>query len=123
MKSLNIILIIIIFLTSNCNLFSQDYNFTKQDTLRGSITPERAWWDLVYYHLDISVNPDEKFIKGSNTITYSVLDSEDRLQVDLQDPLKITKVEQNGKILDFESVGNAHFIKLVEKQKKVIFSQ
>ena len=118
MKSLNIILIIIFFLTSNCNLFSQDYNFTKQDTLRGSITPERAWWDLVYYHLDISVNPDEKFIKGSNTITYSVLDSEDRLQVDLQDPLKITKVEQNGKILDFESVGNAHFIKLVEKQKK-----
>ncbi|MBL6591740.1 MAG: M1 family metallopeptidase [Flavobacteriaceae bacterium] len=118
MKSLNIILIIIFFLTSNFNLFSQDYNFTKQDTLRGSITPERAWWDLVYYHLDISVNPDEKFIKGSNTITYSVLNSEDRLQVDLQDPLKITKVEQNGKILDFESVGNAHFIKLIEKQKK-----
>ena len=118
MKSLNIILIIIFFLTSSFNLFSQDYNFTKQDTLRGSITPERAWWDLVYYHLDISVNPDEKFIKGSNTITYSVLNSEDRLQVDLQDPLKITKVEQNGKILDFESVGSAHFINLVENQKK-----
>jgi aminopeptidase N len=118
MKSLNIILIIIFFLTSSFNLFSQDYSFTKQDTLRGSITPERAWWDLVYYHLDISVNPDEKFIKGSNTITYSVLNSEDRLQVDLQDPLKITKVEQNGKILDFESVGSAHFIKLVENQKK-----
>jgi aminopeptidase N len=118
MKSLNIKLIIIFFLTSSFNLFSQDYNFTKQDTLRGSITPERAWWDLVYYHLDISVNPDEKFIKGSNTITYSVLNSEDRLQVDLQDPLKITKVEQNGKILDFESVGSAHFIKLVENQKK-----
>ena len=48
------------FFISNCNLFSQDYNFTKQDTLLGSITPERAWWDLVYYHLDISVNPDEK---------------------------------------------------------------
>jgi hypothetical protein len=25
--------------------------FTRQDTLRGSITPERAWWDLTYYHL------------------------------------------------------------------------
>ena len=31
--------------------------FTEQDTLRGSITPERAWWDLSYYHLDIEVNP------------------------------------------------------------------
>ena len=69
MKSLNIILIIIFFLTFNFNLFSQYYNITKQDTLRGSIIPERAWWDLVSYHLDISVNPDEKFIKGSTTIT------------------------------------------------------
>ena len=43
-------------------IFSQ--NFTRQDTLRGSITPERAWWDLTYYHLDISVDPENKFIKG-----------------------------------------------------------
>jgi len=100
------------------NSYSQQYNFTKQDTLRGSITPERAWWDLVYYHLDISVKPDEKFIEGSNTITYNVLNSSDRLQVDLQSPLKITKVEQNGNLLDFESQGNAHFIKLLDKQKK-----
>ena len=27
--------------------------FTHQDTLRGSITKERAWWDLKYYHLDV----------------------------------------------------------------------
>jgi hypothetical protein len=33
--------------------------FTEQDTLRGSITPERSWWDLNYYHLDIEVKPDE----------------------------------------------------------------
>ncbi len=114
----NITQLIFFFLLFNLNSYSQDYNFTKQDTLRGSITPERAWWDLVYYHLDISVKPDEKFIEGSNTITYNVLNSSDRLQVDLQSPLKITKVEQNGNLLDFESQGNAHFIKLVDKQKK-----
>ena len=114
----NITLLIFFFLLFNLNSYSQDYNFTKQDTLRGSITPERAWWDLVYYHLDISVKPDEKFIEGSNTITYNVLNSSDRLQVDLQSPLKITKVEQNGNLLDYESQGNAHFIKLVDKQKK-----
>ena len=114
----NITLLIFFFLLFNLNSYSQDYNFTKQDTLRGSITPERAWWDLVYYHLDISVKPDEKFIEGSNTITYNILNSSDRLQVDLQSPLKITKVEQNGNLLDFESQGNAHFIKLLDKQKK-----
>ena len=110
--------LLIFFLIISMNSYSQQYNFTKQDTLRGSITPERAWWDLVYYHLDISVKPDEKFIEGSNTITYNVLKPSDRLQVDLQSPLKITKVEQNGNLLDFESQGNAHFIKLLDKQKK-----
>ena len=111
-------LLLILFSIFSISSYSQQYNFTKQDTLRGSITPERAWWDLVYYHLDISVKPDEKFIEGSNTITYNVLNSNDRLQVDLQSPLKITKVEQNGNLLDFESQGNAHFIKLTDKQKK-----
>ena len=110
--------LLIFFSIISLNSYSQQYNFTKQDTLRGSITPERAWWDLVYYHLDISVKPEEKFIKGSNTITYNVLNSSNRLQVDLQSPLKITKVEQNGNLLDFESQGNAHFIKLLDKQKK-----
>ena len=45
-------------------IFSQ--NFTRQDSLRGSITPQRAWWDLTYYHLDISVDPDNRFIKGAH---------------------------------------------------------
>ncbi|HKB45279.1 MAG TPA: hypothetical protein VKC90_12850, partial [Chitinophagaceae bacterium] len=30
--------------------------FTHQDTLRGSITPERAWWDVLRY--DLSITPD-----------------------------------------------------------------
>ena len=98
--------------------YSQDYNFTKQDTLRGSITPERSWWDLAYYHLNISVKPDEKKLIGSNTITYNFLKSSKKMQIDLQPPLKITKIEQNGKLLNFESIGNAHFIQLVDNQKK-----
>ena len=30
------------------DLLSEKSDFTHQDTLRGSITPERAWWDLTY---------------------------------------------------------------------------
>lgn len=40
------------------------------------------------------------------------------MQVDLQAPLKITKVVQNGKALEFRSEGNAHFISLVEQQNQ-----
>ena len=92
--------------------------FNKQDTLRGSITPERAWWDLNYYHLEIEVKPDEKFISGSNHIRYKVLGKEKVLQIDLQPPLKIDKVTQDDKILKVRSNGNAHFVKLKKKQKK-----
>jgi hypothetical protein len=38
-------------------LNKQELVFTKQDSLRGSITKERAWWDVKYYHLDVKVNP------------------------------------------------------------------
>ncbi|MEN3322725.1 M1 family metallopeptidase [Mariniflexile soesokkakense] len=97
-------------------LLSEKNNFTRQDSLRGSITPERAWWDLTYYHLDIKVNPDEKYISGKNTIQYKVLESKSVMQIDLQPPLKITKVIQNNKELDVKHDGNAHFITLVDSQ-------
>ncbi|WP_442266455.1 M1 family metallopeptidase [Tenacibaculum sp. ZS6-P6] len=99
-------------------LFVHKHKFTKQDTLRGTITPERAWWDLTYYHLDVTVNPEEKFIKGKNEIRYKVLNSFQTLQVDLQPPLKITKITQDGKELKFSSDINAHFVNLKKKQKK-----
>jgi aminopeptidase N len=92
--------------------------FTKQDSLRGSITPERLWWDLNFYHLDVEVVPEEKFISGSNLIRYTVLEGQQLLQVDLQPPLKIEKVTQDGEILEISSNGNAHFIKLQKPQIK-----
>ncbi len=92
-------------------------SFTEQDTLRGSITPERAWWDLNYYHLDVEVKPDEKFISGSNTIRYKVLEENKVLQVDLQPPLNIEKVTQDGKVLKVRSNGNAHFVQLEKPQQ------
>ena len=92
-------------------------SFTRQDTLRGSITPERAWWDLTYYHLDIEVKPESKYISGSTTIQYKVLKSHNVLQVDLQQPLRIDSVIQHGKVLKVRSEKNAHFVSLQKKQQ------
>jgi len=91
--------------------------FNHQDTLRGSITKERAWWDLKYYHLDIKVNPTEKTITGSNTVRYTVLSENSKMQIDLQEPMQIYKVTQDGKELKFERDGNAFFIELTAEQK------
>lgn len=73
-------------------------------------------WDLTYYHLDIKVDPENKFISGKNTIQYKVLKADSVMQIDLQSPLKITKVVQDNIELDVKHDGNAHFIKLQENQ-------
>ena len=96
--------------------FSQNRSFTRQDTLRGSITEERKWWDLTYYHLDISVNPADSTIKGKNSVMYKVLEKNNVIQIDLQSPLILNKAFQNGKTLKIKHEGNAHFIQLVAKQ-------
>jgi aminopeptidase N len=97
-------------------LLTEKNNFSRQDTLRGSITPERVWWDLTYYHLEITVDPDKKYISGKNTIKYTVLNVYQTMQIDLQTPLHITKVTQDGQTLEIVHEGNAHFIKLTKKQ-------
>lgn len=115
----NLLLILLVLCTKTLEaqqFLSKQENFTKQDTLRGSITPERSWWDLTYYHLDIKISPDKKFISGKNTIQYKVLNNEAVMQIDLQPPLKLTKAIQNKKELDIKHLGNAHFISLIDIQ-------
>jgi Aminopeptidase N len=92
--------------------------FTRQDTLRGSITPERAWWDLTYYHLDIIVNPADSSIIGTNTVTYRVLKPASLMQIDLQGPLTLIKAVQDNNVLKFKREGNVYWIELAEKQEQ-----
>ena len=84
--------------------------FTRQDTLRGSITPERAWWDLTFYDLDVSVDPASKSLSGTNTVYYRTLTPATRMQIDLQPPMQIESVAQMGKPLDFTRDGNVYYI-------------
>ena len=104
-------------LTMYSALFSQVTVFTHQDTLRGSITKEREWWDLTYYHLNIKVNTVEKSITGTNIIEYRVLKQLQKIQIDLQPPMEITKIVQDGQKLQFNRHGNAYFVNLKKTQK------
>ena len=98
-------------------LSKSESHFSRQDSLRGSITKERAWWDLKYYHLDVKVNPNDSTITGSNTIRYTVLESYQTMQIDLQQPMAINRVVQNGVDLKFSREGNAYFISMLYLQK------
>src|SRR6201995_4192951 len=83
--------------------------FTHADTLRGSITPERAWWDVLHY--DITVKPDfnNKTLAGHTVIRYKVVSANhpDVMQVDLQKPLIIDSIVfNNSKHASFKNNGD-----------------
>lgn len=96
---------------------AQRYEFTHDDTLRGAITPERVWWDLSFYHLNVRVQTTDSTLHGSNLIRYRVLKPNQTMQVDLQRPLRIERVEQDGQSLQFRQDGNAYFVTLTKKQQ------
>ena len=120
-KQFSIIFIAVLFfngLSAQGLLNKSAQLFTRQDTLRGSITKERAWWDVKNYHLNIKVNPADSTISGSNTIKYQVIQEYNSMQIDLQNPMNITKVIQDGKTLKYRREGNAFFIELIAPQTK-----
>ncbi len=119
MKNIYTLISVLVFTSINVysqGIFEEKDSFTRQDTLRGTITKERSWWDLNYYHLDIRVDPDKKYIEGRNTIFYTVLSENNIMQIDLQEPLIITSVKEGGNSLNFIREGNAFFIELEKTQ-------
>lgn len=89
---------------------------THADTLRGTITPERAWWDVGYYDLSVRINPADSTLRGVNSITYRVLSRDSVIQIDLQRPLQVDSFVQAGRRLEYRRDGNAFFIYLVAPQ-------
>ena len=61
---------------------AQQKEFTRQDRLRGSVTPERAWWDLQHYQLTFEGFPETQTLAGTNEITFTVLDPQTRMQIE-----------------------------------------
>ncbi|WP_119080783.1 M1 family metallopeptidase [Chitinophaga alhagiae] len=94
----------------------QTVPFTRQDTLRGTLTADRNWWDVTFYDLSVNIRPETKSIEGRNVIHYRVLRPAKRMQVDLQEPLAISSIEQNGQALRFTREGNAWFVDLQAPQ-------
>lgn len=88
---------------------------THQDTLRGSLNPERTWWDVTRY--DISVTPDyaAKTISGEIGIGFKVITNSGPMQIDLQEPMNIIKASINGKAIAFTREGNAWHLDVTEK--------
>lgn len=100
--------------------FEKGKVFTKQDTLKGSNTEFRNFWDVKKY--DLSVEPDfeQKSIKGNNTISFEIIKDVTNpvFQIDLQQPMKADKVEASFPIANYKQDGDFIFITTNKKFKK-----
>jgi aminopeptidase N len=92
--------------------------YTRADTLRGSFTtPGRAWWDVTFYDLQVTIQPADSTIRGRNGITYRVLQPGRTLQIDLMTPLAVDSMVQDGRAVPFRRDGNAYFATLRSAQR------
>ncbi len=92
--------------------------FTRQDSLRGTLSPVRACYDVTFYDLKLKVIPISQTIEGSNTIHYKSTTDFKKMQVDLFANMQIINVLQNKNPLKFTREGNAVFINFADNQKK-----
>ena len=118
MKNSVFYIIIILFLntlSTSAQLLKNKEAFSKADSLRGSLTsPLRTCYDINYYHLDLKINPAERFISGSNEFRFTATKDFKQLQFDLFANLDIEKVIYQNQEIPFQREFNAVFITFPE---------
>ena len=103
------------FIVLSCIVFSISQYFSQKicsvnDTLRGSVTNERAWWDVQKYSINIFPDFATKTLKGSNEIVFAVLKNGTKMQIDLQPPMHIDSIIYEGRKLSFERFNSVYYI-------------
>jgi len=97
-------------------------SFSYADTLRGSLQPERTWWDVQRYEIGLKPDYNSKTIQGSNKIIYNVVKSNNgqvRMQIDLMEPLIIDSVLYDDKHpLKFEKEGSVWYVTVPKQELK-----
>ena len=98
----------------------EDPKPTKIDTLKGSNTEFRNFWDVKKYDIVLEPNFEAKSIKGSNKISLTIEKNvlNPVFQIDLQSPMKADKITANFPIVDKKTDGDFIFISTKKKFKK-----
>ncbi|WP_443944711.1 M1 family metallopeptidase [Pedobacter sp. AW1-32] len=119
MKKLFLIFALIAgILTSKAQILGKNQENSRADSLRGTLTPLRTCYDIKFYHLDVTIDLDQKSINGSNEFAFTATQDFSKLQFDLFSNLQIEKVVFHGKNLPFERELNAVFVSFPKNIKK-----
>ncbi len=105
------------------NGVSQSKPFTREDTLMGSNTNYRSWWDVQHYNVSVIPDYKTKSISGNTIITYQTIKdtSAFTMQIDLQEPLIVDSVFFDAvKHLNYQKENNRYLLSLSKQQKQSI---
>jgi aminopeptidase N len=83
---------------------------SRADILLGTYGPHRANNDLLFYHLDIRVDPQKKFLTGKNSIRFKMLRDDTRIQIDLHPSLSVDRILLGNASLKYKREERAVFI-------------
>ena len=74
---------------------------SRLDILRGDYGRYRANNDLLYYTLDVKVDPERKAISGSNAIRFKMLADDTRIQLELYANLVVEQISLGSTPLEY----------------------
>lgn len=95
-------------------LYFQEQTFSRADTLRGALRPERTSFDVTYYELHLDVDVEDRTLEGRVVMEYTVLAPTQRIQIDLFRNMNLDRTVQAGKELTFNRVEDAVFVDFPE---------
>lgn len=95
---------------ANAQLGENKDEFTRADTLRGSLNENRTWWDVLHYSIAVTPDFDKRTIKGKVDIQFKVLRTGKRMQIDLQEPMLLTKAYLGDTKLNYTRDGNVYYL-------------
>ncbi|HTE32250.1 MAG TPA: M1 family metallopeptidase [Chryseolinea sp.] len=84
--------------------------FTRADSLRGMLTPLRTCYDVLFYKLDVKVDPDSRIIKGTTGIRFRAMEDFQIMQVDLYANMKIEHIRFKNMENTYTREFNAVFV-------------
>lgn len=93
---------------------SAQENFSRADSLQGSLRFERTNFNVLRYDLNITVNPAEKSIKGFNDISFKIVENTQKIQLDLFENMTVDSITWNRKKLNYSREFDAVFVSFPE---------
>ncbi|HVG40438.1 MAG TPA: M1 family metallopeptidase [Chitinophagaceae bacterium] len=90
-KTLLSLIFCVVFMSLHAQISSSNISVNKEH-IPANTPKEKSWWNLLHYTISVIPDYNKKFISGANEVTFAALRGGKVLQIDLQQPMSITKV-------------------------------